>query len=359
MGEQLNNAASVENEVGEKAANEKNPPASQLKRDEIPPFPQFYNLFYTSATDPKPSFAERAKSFMGQGMPKMVVIRSLYNKFLKFEAFDQRMATTSHEMGKNIGTVHKAIHSASKTANTYSNTLEQANSVLHKDLNRSQLQAVAQQMLEKTADMQTTNTELEQSLINARDNIENLQKSLEEIQKQSVTDSLTDINNRMFFDQSITHSMAQATRNNEPLSLVMVDIDHFKIFNDTFGHQTGDQVLRLVAKTIQKTTRDSDIACRYGGEEFIVILPDTDLEGAVILAEKIRLAIESAELLKKSKNKSLGKITASFGVSLLQEGDSEASLIERADMALYAAKRSGRNCVKSEMENNSLKISAA
>ena len=340
-------------------AHENNPSTSQLKRDEVPPFPQFYKLFYTDASNPKPSFSERIKSFLGHGIPKSAIVRSLYNKFLKFEAFDARMAETSEEMGKNIVCVHDAIHSARKTASNYSNTLEQASSALHKDLNCAQLQAVAHQMLEKTADMQITNTELEQSLLSAKEKIGNLQKSLEEIQKQSVTDALTDINNRKFFDQSITHAMAQAERNNEPLCLIMTDIDHFKQFNDTFGHQTGDQVLRLVAKTIQSTVRDSDIACRYGGEEFIIILPKTHLEGARTLANKIRVAIEETELLKNSKNRSLGKITASFGVSLLQENDSETTLIERADLALYAAKRNGRNCVEMQENNPPPIISAA
>jgi diguanylate cyclase len=122
------------------------------------------------------------------------------------------------------------------------------------------------------------------------------------------------------------------------------------MFNDTWGHQTGDQVLRLVAMTLKSNIKGKDIAARYGGEEFAAVLPSTDLEGAVIVADNIRKAIQAKELLKRSTNEKLGRITASFGVALFRRGDTSASLIERADRCLYAAKHAGRNRVLSENE---------
>jgi diguanylate cyclase len=135
---------------------------------------------------------------------------------------------------------------------------------------------------------------------------------------------------------------------------MIADIDHFKNFNDTYGHQTGDQVLRLVAMTLKSNIKGKDLAARYGGEEFVAVLPSTDLAGAVIVAENVRKAIQAKELLKRSTNEKLGRITASFGVAVFQQTDTAASLIERADRCLYGAKRAGRNRVVSEDELNSV-----
>ena len=128
----------------------------------------------------------------------------------------------------------------------------------------------------------------------------------------------------------------------------MTDIDHFKKFNDTYGHQTGDQVLRLVGLSVKQNVKGQDIACRYGGEEFAIILPRTDRKQAVILAEHIRKAVMSKELVKRSTGENLGRITISIGVAQYAADDSAQSVIERADACMYAAKRAGRNQVKSE-----------
>ena len=144
--------------------------------------------------------------------------------------------------------------------------------------------------------------------------------------------------------------MADAGKGNSPLCLMLLDIDHFKNFNDTYGHQTGDQVLRLVAMTLKSNIKGKDLAARYGGEEFVAILPETDLEGAIIVADNIRKAIQAKELLKRSTNEKLGRITASFGVAVFRPADTASTLIERADRCLYAAKHAGRNRVVSEID---------
>src|SRR5690606_9542416 len=136
--------------------------------------------------------------------------------------------------------------------------------------------------------------------------------------------------NRKHFDEGILHAIADARQGEAPLSLLLLDIDHFKHFNDTWGHQTGDQVLRLVAMTLKSNIKGRDIAARYGGEEFAAILPDTDLKGAVILADNIRKAVQAKELLKRSTNEKLGRITASVGVAAFRPNDTASSLIERA-----------------------------
>jgi diguanylate cyclase len=145
-------------------------------------------------------------------------------------------------------------------------------------------------------------------------------------------------------------AMAEAMTDNESLSLLMTDIDHFKAFNDTYGHLTGDQVLRLVAQSVKQNVKGQDIAARYGGEEFAVILPNTVLRSAVTVADHIRRAVMSKELMKRSTGEHLGRITISIGVASLRPGDNMQSLIGRADTCLYAAKRAGRNRVICETD---------
>jgi diguanylate cyclase len=134
------------------------------------------------------------------------------------------------------------------------------------------------------------------------------------------------------------------------MSLMLTDIDHFKNFNDTFGHLTGDQVLRLVALSVKQNVKGQDLAARYGGEEFAVVLPDTVLRSAITVAEHIRRAVMTKELMKRSTGEHLGRVTISIGVAAMHPGDTAQSLIERADKCLYAAKRNGRNRVICEAD---------
>jgi diguanylate cyclase len=134
------------------------------------------------------------------------------------------------------------------------------------------------------------------------------------------------------------------------VTLVMCDIDHFKTFNDTWGHQTGDQVLRLVANCLSENVKGRDTAARYGGEEFAVILPQTSLADAVGLADQIRGKVESKKLVKKSTGDILGMITISMGVAQYNPQESLDEFVARADTCLYAAKHAGRNRVVCEAD---------
>src|SRR5664279_3407443 len=195
-----------------------------------------------------------------------------------------------------------------------------------------------------------TNKALEDRLTLSKSQISNLQQSLEAIRAESLTDPLTGLGNRKYLDRSIEIAVQNALANGEPLSLLMFDIDHFKSFNDSYGHLTGDQVLRLVGMSLKQTIKGQDITARYGGEEFVVLLPNTALRQALTVADHIRRAIMSKELKKKSTGEILGRVTISVGVSMLKPGDDTDSLIERADGCLYAAKRNGRNRVVCEAD---------
>jgi len=157
----------------------------------------------------------------------------------------------------------------------------------------------------------------------------------------ATTDGMTGLYNHRYFQEALSREISRSRRYGDPVSICYMDIDHFKKFNDTYGHQIGDEVLKLVAATITRSLRDTDIACRYGGEELVAILPGTPLEGAFAAGEKIRKAIEALKFPVGGKNV---RITISGGVSCYPlNAENKQGLIEAADEALYEAKEGGRN----------------
>lgn len=192
------------------------------------------------------------------------------------------------------------------------------------------------------------NERLEQQLAHSSDEVDTLRRNIENIQQEAMLDPLTGVKNRKTFDIEIERLVRAAKDNGEPLALVMADVDHFKKFNDKWGHQTGDHVLRLVADVMNANIKGQDVLARYGGEEFAILLPGTSLANAVMLANRIRSAVESRRLKKRRTDEDLGLITLSMGAAILGWNDTIESLIERADNCLYAAKKAGRNRVVDE-----------
>jgi diguanylate cyclase len=277
-------------------------------------------------------------------------LEQIYETYLSHLKTTDRIDKVGARVIGEIDDVMRLLTDALGVSASYDASLSGASEQLSSATDGEQVKAIVDTLAKSTRDMREINKALEERLLLSKNEISNLQQSLEAIRAESLTDPLTGLGNRKYFDRMIETAVQNALANNEPLSLLMFDIDHFKSFNDSYGHLTGDQVLRLVGMSLKQTIKGQDITARYGGEEFAVVLPNTALRQALTVADHIRRAVMAKELKKKSTGEILGRVTISVGVSMLKPGDDTDALIERADGCLYAAKRNGRNRVICEID---------
>jgi diguanylate cyclase len=313
--------------------------------------PRNYEIWYVYATGYNPPLNKIINETLARnGKLTEADLEQIYETYLSQIKTTDRIDKVGARVIGEIDDVMNLITEALAMSARYDDSLSGASRKLEAAQNRDQVKTVVESLVKSTREMRDTNKALEDRLMLSKSEISNLQQSLEAIRAESLTDPLTGLGNRKYFDRSIDAAVQSALASGEPLSLLMFDIDHFKSFNDSYGHLTGDQVLRLVGMSLRQTIKGQDITARYGGEEFAVVLPNTAMRQALTVADHIRRAVMAKELKKKSTGEILGRVTISVGVSMLKPGDDTDSLIERADACLYAAKRNGRNRVVCEAD---------
>jgi len=317
--------------------------------------PRNYEIWYHYATGYNPALNQAVNQTLEEkGSLSESDLEHIYTSYIATNRVSDRLDAVNGRVIDEVKQVLDMVGAAAGSATTYSESLAEATEKLSGVTDRDALRGIIDRLVQGTNEMEQNNKKLEERLSASREEIEQLQQSLQTVRTESMTDPLTTLSNRKFFDQSLAKAMAEAKEKNEPLSLLMCDIDHFKKFNDSYGHLTGDQVLRLVAIAVKQNVKGQDVAARYGGEEFVVALPNTALQSAITVAEHIRRAVMSKELVKRSTGEKLGRVTLSIGSAVLHPGDTAQSLIDRADKCLYAAKRNGRNRVMCETDPEAL-----
>jgi diguanylate cyclase len=323
----------------------------QIKSLRQTAIPRNYEIWYVYATGYNSELNKIINETLGRnGKLTEADLEQIYETYLSQIKTTDRIDKVGSRVIVEIDDVMRLIGDALGMSASFEENLSGATSKLEAAREPNEIRAVVESLVKSTRAMRDTNQALQDRLALSKTEISNLQQSLEAIRAESLTDPLTGLGNRKYFDRSIEAEVENALANGEPLSLLMFDIDHFKSFNDSYGHLTGDQVLRLVGMSLKQTIKGRDITARYGGEEFAVVLPNTALRQALTVADHIRRAVMAKELKKKSTGEILGRVTISVGVSMLKPGDDTDSLIERADACLYAAKRNGRNRVVCEID---------
>lgn len=311
--------------------------------------PDYFRLLYDYASERDPVVARRLRDVSDE-TPE--VFRKTAAELVEVHYGEQnhvRLVTeTGDAMQDQIRDVVEQVHNAGDDVHDFGDALDGLADNLGA-LENGAMTSLVSQMIMVTRRMKVKSDRLEQDLKQSAHEIRNLQERLEESRREALTDVLTGITNRTGFDRSLTRHTQWAVEDGAYLSLVMCDIDHFKRFNDTYGHQLGDQVLKLVGGVLHGGLKGRDVPCRYGGEEFALILPDTDIEGAAKVADNIRNTIGAKRIVRKSTGEEISRVTMSFGVAEFRLGESPAALIARADAALYRAKEQGRNRVCREL----------
>ena len=319
---------------------------NRIREDNLAPTPEVYELWYTYYARSNPEVIRVIDSSLEQNIRlDNEACHEVFNRFINEHKANERILSAGDEMSQTIHAITLKVENAKDQTQSYNAALANAKDSLAVASDKQALENILNNVSEETATVLEKNRQLEAELASAVLRMEGLQRDLDSARRDAMTDGLTGLANRKAFDREMEAVVQRTRLEGKAMALIMTDIDHFKKFNDTYGHQVGDQVIRLVAKALKDGVKGRDTPARYGGEEFGIILPETNILAAKVLAEHLRTAVEAKEIVNRATGESMGRITISMGVAELSVNESPDQLVERADEALYTAKKNGRNQV--------------
>lgn len=319
---------------------------SAMRERNIRPLPENYVVWYGYYSEANPDLKRTIDILKSNNRTiDEEIIRQLYKKYYTFEFEGEQFLQTAEKTDNVIIDLKKYLSEYSEKTNKYGTQLRGVSEAMEGGHKPDAFRDLVHALIQSTDTIQEENKVLQEKLENSQKEVVNLKLSMDNLKIEASTDNLTGIANRKLFEATLLRDMAESVEEGKPLSLLMIDIDHFKKFNDTHGHLVGDQVIRLVAQTLVKHTPSKGLSARYGGEEFSIVLPEKSAKEALQIANDIRLSMASKLIQNKKTGASLGKVTISIGATHFRFGESIVDFIDRADEALYSAKNAGRNRV--------------
>lgn len=315
----------------------------------VPLTPENYHLWFEYSIGSNEGLTSDINELIASGKPfSSKVNKALYDKHFGNEHDKRLVEQVQKETQKIFKRIVDDILITNESTSDYSHKLKQYFQKLDGAKALSDVQYVVKDIISDTHQMAESTRHLQDRLEEATTQAESLRQQLKKTEKEALIDALTGLHNRKALDRRAKDLYDAFQKDGTCFSVIILDIDSFKRFNDKYGHKTGDEVLQIVGSVLHDNIKGRDFPARYGGEEFVVLLPTTTVNNACIVAEQIRKNISGQKLKVIKTGESLGNITVSLGVSEINSGDTLDSVIERADKALYLAKNSGRNNVKSE-----------
>ena len=313
-----------------------------MGRYNIPATPENYAVAYNFASGQNAKLVRALEELLARGETlHTTLLDELRQKFIDDAMPTEKLREAGAELRGEINDVMLNLSNASDDVQKFTSALDSASHSMKTP--STDLQIIVGMLLTSTQAMTTKNDKLKRKLNNSSNKIANLEKRLSSLEKTANVDRLTNVPNRRAFDDKLDELINLSRDTGKQFSMFLIDIDHFKSVNDTYGHNTGDEVLRLVAKTIVKNKPSSAFAARYGGEEFAVLLAETNPKSTAAAADTIRKVIESNSITIRGTDLVMKPITVSIGAGAYSIKEDAINLIERIDKALYRAKNSGRN----------------
>lgn len=318
---------------------------ARIKAAGLTPDPITFEVWFTYVSGYNEALNHEINGLIDAGALSADTVLEVYNRHLSPNRHLQKLFAVGESLRDEAHLVADLIDTAYCSASSYGDNLQLAVQQIDQLEESRSVNAIVSALIASTEEIKRTNAALQTQLRAAETQVRLLQDSVEILRIESMTDPVTGVANRKLFDLSLKQMIDHAARADTLLSLVLADIDRFKEFNDRFGHQVGDDVLRLVAFAIKSSVRGGDLVARYGGDEFVVILPRTSAKDAFAVGENIRRAVMEKELVRRSTREKLGRMTVSVGIAEYKNGWSAEGMIEEADKHLYVAKHNGRNRV--------------
>jgi diguanylate cyclase len=320
---------------------------SAIEQHHVLPTPRNFDLFFTFFSATNPELNERLDLLLRSGQALTdPVLDTLHGECIATPEIDlDALSAGSQAIQDAAQTLVEQVAGSQAAIQRYGEALAHWSAHLGDEPTLAGLVKAIALLTEETRRASERNRVLEQQLTASTARIAKLRQNLAEVKQEATTDPLTGIANRKAFEARLRRAIAQARSEQGALSVLLLDIDHFKQFNDEHGHRAGDLVLRLLGRVLSDNVKGRDCAARYGGEEFAVLLAGANLQAGAIVARQICEALGSKHLVYKRSGRDLGRVTVSVGVAQLNGDESAVSLVERADLALYEAKRTGRNRV--------------
>lgn len=259
---------------------------------------------------------------------------------------DETLDAIRRELKSVITSMQQDLERSGGKLTGYADRLNQFAGILNTSPSPQAMASQVKMVIEDTRATEQSQRQFNAQISQIATEMESLRKELAQIREESHIDALTGISNRKAFDAALEETIHKARQEKSIFSILIADVDHFKHVNDNYGHLIGDKVLRFVASTLKWTVKGKDFVARFGGEEFAVILQNTDVTGAYAVAEQIRRAIGAGKIKDLNSQKMLDQVTISLGIAQFNSSDLPNDLLQRADQALYLAKENGRNRVE-------------
>ena len=320
-----------------------------LSKHRIPVTPQNFTVWFDYVAGRSAALSEIIDNLIAAEAPiNEDVTRDLYERFYG-DKTQMGVVAAQERVEQILSMLLTSLSKADDEALKYEQALSKCSEDLNEDVSVEQLGDIVSRLVQDTHQMTESSHSLHDYLEESKKEADELRMELEKVRAEAKTDPLTGLLNRKGLSLEIEQLQAEPDYEKQQHALLIGDIDRFKSINDNYGHLFGDKVIKIVATALTKITKGKDLVARFGGEEFVVILPDTDVGGAQAVAESIRTSLEKGRVFNPKTKEEIERITISLGVTPLAPGENLDGAIGRADAALYRAKENGRNRVELEM----------